>query len=304
MEFKKVRIFYNKKSGAGSSFRRVQEAFAEYWHPLVQDIAWYFPSSQEESRQMTAAAVRDGVDCLLIGGGDGTVSSIATDLIGTDVCMGVIPLGSGNGLARHFSESLDPVEAVEQLANGFIRTMDVGYVNNKPFLVSASAAWDASIVKAYNLSPVRGIGSYVLAGVYSFFEYSPKPVRMVVDETEIIDLDRPLLLTIGNLCGWGGGALIDKSADSADGRLELVAARTQDAAILLANLADVFANGLMNVPHVIYRKFTTLRIDRNEAQPIQLDGELHQATKNLTVSVKKGMIKILVPQKGSRPRHS
>lgn len=295
MKFKKVRIFYNRKAGPGSYLRRVQDAFSTHWKQAADDLAWYFPSSIDESTQMLEHALDDGTDCIVIGGGDGTVSSIGTQLIGKDVCVGVIPLGSGNGLARHFSQSMNPAEAVEQLALGFVREMDVGYVNERPFLVSASAAWDAAIVKAYNMSPVRGIGSYVLAGVYSFFEYSPKPVRIIIDEAEIIDLDRPLLLTIGNLSGWGGGALITKAADSADGRLELVAARQQDAPLLLANLSDVFDRGLANLPNVIYRKFKTLRVERMEAQPVQLDGELHKTSKNLDITVKKGALKILVP---------
>ncbi len=295
MKFKKVRIFYNRKSGPGSYLRRVQDAFSKHWKQTAEDLAWYFPSSLEESARMLDHALEDGTDCIIVGGGDGTVSSIGTQLIGKHVCMGVVPLGSGNGLARHFSQSLNPAEAVEELARGFVREMDVGYVNEHPFLVSASTAWDAAIVKAYNMSPIRGIGSYVFAGIYSFFEYSPKPVRMIIDESEIIDLDRPLLLTIGNLSGWGGGALIAKSADGSDGRLELVASRQQDAPLLLANISNVFDQGLVNLPNVICRKFKKLRVERMEAQPIQLDGELHEASKNLDITVKKSALKILVP---------
>ena len=295
MTFGKVRVFYNKKAGAGFSFRRVQEAFSVHWKQAADDLAWYFPASPEESFKMVDAAIADGVECIVVCGGDGTVSSIGTRLIGSEVCLGVVPIGSGNGLARHFAQSMNCAEAIAQLARGAIREMDVGYVNGRPFLVSASAAWDAAMVKAYNQSPIRGVGTYVLAGVYSFFDYTPKPVRIVIDNAETLDIDRPILLTIGNLSGWGGGALIDKDANGCDGRLELVAARKQDAPLLLANLADVFDRGLVNLPNVIFRHFKTLRIDRAEAQPIQLDGELHDAPKTLEVTVQEGQLKILAP---------
>lgn len=295
MKFRKTRVFYNRKSGTGSSLRQVQDAFSEHWKNRTEDLAWYFPTSPEESWAMLDRALEDGTDSIIIGGGDGTVASIGTRLIGTSVCIGVIPLGSGNGLARHFSQSLDPEEAVEQLASATVREMDVGFVNDLPFLVSASAAWDAAIVKAYDRSPLRGVGSYVLAGVYSFFEYVPKPVRIIVDGNEIIDLDRPFLLTIGNLSGWGGGARIARMADGSDGRLEFVAARQQDAAGLLANIAEVFDGGLAKLPRVIFRKFQTLRIERTESQPIQLDGELTEAPKTLEVTVQRAAIRVLVP---------
>ena len=287
MTFGKVRVFYNKKAGAGFSFRRVQDAFAVHWKQTADDLAWYFPSSPGESFKMVDAAIADGVECIVVCGGDGTVSSIGTRLIGSGICLGVVPIGSG--------QSMNCSEAIAQLARGAIRELDVGYVNDRPFLVSASAAWDAAMVKAYNQSPIRGVGTYVLAGVYSFFDYTPKPVRIVIDNAETLDIDRPILLTIGNLSGWGGGALIDKDASGCDGRLELVAARKQDAPLLLANLAEVFDRGLINLPNVIFRHFKTLRIDRAEAQPIQLDGELHDAPKTLEVNVQKGQLKVLVP---------
>ncbi len=295
MKFRKTRVFYNRKAGPGSSLRRVQDAMSRHWKKVSEDLAWYFPDSREASHHMLDCALADGADCIIIGGGDGTVSSIGARLIDTPVCMGVIPLGSGNGLARHFAQSLDPAEAVEQLARGQIREMDVGFANTHPFLVSASAAWDAAIVKAYDRSPLRGVGSYVLAGVYSFFDYTPKPVRIIIDDGEILDFDRPFLLTVGNLSGWGGGAKITKSADGCDGRLELVAARQQDAAALLANLSNVFENGLASLPHVVCRTFQTLRIERAEAQPIQLDGELIDAPKHVTITVKRAALQLLVP---------
>ncbi|MGI5869183.1 MAG: diacylglycerol/lipid kinase family protein [Kiritimatiellia bacterium] len=295
MKFRKVRVFFNKKAGAGMAFRRVQEAFSVHWKQAADDLAWYFPATPEESFRMLDAAIDDGAECIIVCGGDGTVSSIGTRLIGTDVCMGVVPIGSGNGFARHFAQSLNSTEAVAELSHGAMREMDVGYVNNRPFLVSASAAWDAALVKAYNQAPIRGVGTYVLAGVYSFFDYTPKPVRIVIDEAETLNFDRPILLTIGNLSGWGGGALIDREASACDGCLELVVARKQDAPILLANLADVFNRGLANLPYVTFRQFKSLRIERTEAQPIQLDGELHDAPKILNVNVTKGQLKILVP---------
>jgi diacylglycerol kinase (ATP) len=296
MNFRKVRVFYNRRSGVGGqSLPRIQEAFSSFWREKTEDLAWYFPADEAESDSMLSAALNDGADCVIVCGGDGTVSSIGTKLIGTNVCLGVVPTGSGNGLARHFAQSLNPSAAIERLASGSIRNMDVGYVNDSPFLVSASAAWDAALVKAYNMSPMRGLGSYVIAGIYTFFEFSPKPVRIIVDNSETIDIDRPLLLTIGNLSGWGFGALIDKEADGCDGRMELVAANQKDAPLLLAKIAEVFTRGVMNLPNVIYRKIRHVRIERAEAQHIQLDGELREGSKNLEISVRPAALRILVP---------
>ena len=116
MNFRKVRILYNRRSGPGRSrFEAVRRAVGRHWRGAA-DRAWYFPESRTESDAMVDAAVADAADCLLVCGGDGTVSSVGRRLIGTGVAMGVVPLGRGNGLARHFGVPLDP-ELADRIAH-------------------------------------------------------------------------------------------------------------------------------------------------------------------------------------------
>lgn len=295
VKFKDVRVFINRRSGNGWSFDNVQAAFSRYWKGKADSIAYSFPDGRENAVELVHTALRQGADCIIAAGGDGTVSSIGIELMGTDTCLGVIPLGSGNGLARHFSQSMDPVESVKQLASGRICSMDVGFVNDMPFLVSSSMAWDAAIVKTYNKSPVRGVLSYVLAGVVEFFDYKPQPMTMTIDDGEVIKMDKPMLLTIGNLSGWGGGAMIDRAAQEDDGLLELAAARQADIPLLLANIAMAFDGGLGSMPRVVFRKFKKMRIVRSRPHPIQLDGELVDAGTEIGISVKPNAVKVLVP---------
>lgn len=296
MKFRKVRVFYNRRSGPGlSRFDRVEKAVSASWAGVADDIAWYFPSSRDSSRAMVAEALRDGADLILVCGGDGTVSSIGVELIGTGVPMGVLPLGSGNGLARHFGQSMDPAVSAEQLARGVVRDLDVGRVNGRPFLVSASFAWDAALVEAYEKLPLRGVASYVLAGAASLVEYVPQPVTLVIDGSERVEIPDPLLCTVGNLSGWGGGALIDSGADADDGRLELVAGRKRDAAHMLADLPEVFSGGSRNLPRVVYRKFSSLDILRAKEAPVQLDGEIADCGRDLGITVESRRMLVLAP---------
>ena len=296
MHFRKVRVFYNRRSGPGiSRFQRVEEAFAREWKELADDLAWYFPSSREDSSRKVRAALADGADCVVVCGGDGTVSSIGRDLIGSGVPMGVVPMGSGNGLARHFGQALDPVAAVAQLARGAVRDLDVGYADGAPFLVSASVAWDADLVRAYDQMPLRGVGSYVLAGAVSFLDYAPQPITATIDGGKPFTIEDPLLFTIGNVSGWGGGALIDPDSDASDGRMELVAGRRRDAPRMLADIAAVFSRGTSSLPGVVHRSFRELLVERPEARPIQLDGELVPAGATIRFTVESGRMRLLVP---------
>ncbi|MBR1609391.1 MAG: hypothetical protein IJ678_07240 [Kiritimatiellae bacterium] len=294
--FRKARVFYNRRSGPGASrFRRVADAFSAAWAAAADDLAWYFPSSREESMRQLDAALADGADCIAVCGGDGTVSSIGARLIGTGVPLAVVPMGSGNGLARHFGIPQDPAAAVEALASAPVRDMDAGFASGRPFLVSASVAWDAELVRAYDKLPMRGVGSYVIAGAVSILDWKPQPVTATVDGAERLEFPDPLIFTVGNVSGWGGGALIDPAADASDGRMELVAGNRRDAPRMLASLADVFSKGACALPGATSRKFSSLVVERPEPGPVQLDGELFDAPAKVEFTVRRGALRILVP---------
>ena len=298
MKFKKVRIFYNRRSGPGlSRFQRVEEAFERHWGDVAGDIAWVFPTSREDSRRAVRSALDDGADLIVVCGGDGTVSSIGVELVGTGVPFAVVPMGSGNGLARHFRQKLDPVEAVAELEQGRVVPLDVARANGRPFLVSASVAWDADLVRAYDRLPMRGVGSYVLAGAMAFIDYAPQPLSVSVDGAPPFQIDDPLLFSVGNVSGWGGGALIDPESDAADGRLELVAGRKRDAARMLADIATIFTEGIRALPGAIDRSFARMRVERPAPQPIQLDGELVEMDATIDFTVESGTLGILVPSR-------
>lgn len=302
--FRKVRVFYNRRSGPGiSRFQRVEESFERAWADVADEIGWYFPTSREDSRRKVRAALDDGADLVVAAGGDGTVSSIGVELAGTGVPLAVVPMGSGNGLARHFRQKLDAAEAVAQLAGGQVVPMDIARANGRPFLVSASVAWDADLVRAYDRLPMRGVGSYVLAGAMTLLDYVPQPLTVTVDGEAPFTIDDPLLFTVGNVSGWGGGALIDPASDAADGKLELVAGRKRDAARMLGDIAVVFTEGSRALPGAIHRSFARMRVERPAPAPIQLDGERMDADAVIDFTVDPGALRILVPgaETGSKP---
>ena len=296
LSFQKVRVFYNRHSGPGiSPFQRVEEAFEREWSGIAGEIGWYFPVSREDSSRKVRAALDDGADLVVVCGGDGTVSSIGIELAGTGVPLAVIPMGSGNGLARHFHEKLDPAEAVAQLAGGTVIPMDVARANGRAFLVSASVAWDAELVRAYDRLPMRGVGSYFLAGAMTFFDYVPQPLSVSIDGEPAFEIDDPLLFSVGNVSGWGGGALIDPASDASDGRLELVAGRKRDAGRMLGDFAAIFRQGIRALPGAIHRPFTRMRVERPSPAPIQLDGERVDAEAAIEFTVDPAALQLLAP---------
>jgi diacylglycerol kinase family enzyme len=118
---------------------------------------------------------------------------------------------------------------------------------------------------------------------------------MIPGEQDVV-IKKPLLLTLGNLSGWGGGAFIDVEASGCDGKLELVYAETIYAPMMLAHITSVFETGLKSLPYVTMKKINEAKLVRKDSVPIQLDGELIEAGLELVISVKQNMLKVLVPQ--------
>lgn len=295
MSIRKVRVLINRKSGVGWSLDQLLRAFDRHWETPDCAISYQFTQSKEDAVLKTHAAIADGVDTLLVAGGDGTVSSIGAELVGTDVALGVIPLGSGNGFARHFDIPLNPAESVKALASARKHSIDVGLVGDRPFLVSCSTAWDAALVETFDKSPVRGFLPYVVSGVVQLFEYKPQPAVIKIDGEETIRMKRPMIITCANLSQFGGGTMIAPDVRADDGVLDLVLADKKNLSVLIGKLHRMFGGSIAGLPSVIYKRFKSLTIERDEPAVIQIDGELVEWGATIDIRIKERALTVLIP---------
>ncbi len=292
---RKVRVLLNPRSGVSRSFGEIQEVFERYWdHPGI-DLTFQFSKNFEDGQAKARRAVAEGVDTMLVVGGDGMVNSIGSVLIGTDVALGVVPTGSGNGFARHFDIPLIPQKAVQALADAHRRRIDVGLANSRPFFVTCSMAWDAAIVRTFEKSPVRGVLPYVLAGAYELIAYEPQSFRVKLDGGGPIDFKEPMVFTVANLTQFGGGARIAPTACPDDGDLELVVVARRDAPWLVRDLPKLWDGRVDQLDRVTTTRFSTLHVERENAAAIQVDGELIESQADVTITVEPRSLTVLVP---------
>ena len=290
-------MLINPRSGLYWSFTTFRRAIEESWDLAGTDVVYRFCSDVRDGIEKARRAVDEGCDTVLVAGGDGTVSTVGRALLGTHVSLGVIPVGSGNGFARHFGIPLGPTQAVRALAEADVKQIDVGVVAETPFLVTCSMAWDAALARSFAKWPVRGIIPYVFAGVYELLEYEPQDIEVEIDGTERLAFPNPLVFTVANLTEYGGGARIAPQARPDDGHLELVVALQQDAHKFVTNIHRLFDGSLTKVPEVIQRRFRSLLVRRERAAAIQIDGEYVEAPAELKVEVVPAALRVLVPRK-------
>jgi len=291
----KVRILINPNSGLGGALDKIRQPLLDCWDLPGTDLSIQFSKSKEDGQSKTRQAIEEGVERLLVVGGDGMINTIGSVLIGTGVALGVIPAGSGNGFARHFDIPLDIAKATVALAGAKSKLIDVGFANDLPFFVTCSLAWDAALVNTFEKSPIRGILPYVFAAVYEFFEYQPQPFTLILDGDKEIYIEDPQLCTIANLTQYGGGAKIAPGAKSADGKLQLITIRRSDFPKVIPMIGKVFDGKTRHIREIKTHSFETLTVRREKEGPMQLDGELLSAPAGVQIRVQPRALNVLVP---------
>ena len=143
----KVRAILNPR--AGVAVRGTREA-VERGRPSWRDYAVYLTREPGHATELAREAVAAGAELVLAVGGDGTMNEVARALIGSPAALGIVPVGSGNGLARALRLPLRPAHALGALESGARRRMDVGFLNGRPFLNVAGVGFDAVVGRSFH----------------------------------------------------------------------------------------------------------------------------------------------------------
>lgn len=292
---RKVLVLFNLKSGFGVSAASLFRVIGREWDCEGIDLCYQESKSPEDGKAKARRAVAAGVDTVLIAGGDGMINTIGAELVDTDVALGAIPIGSGNGFARHFGIPLHPQRAAAMLKQGRRQRIDVGLAAGRPFFVTSGLAWDADLVKGLEEMPVRGILPYYLAGFYRLLTYDPQDFRVELDGAPLT-FSRPLALTVANLSQYGGGAVIAPDTKPDDGRLTLVAIPRMEVVKLLTQIRRLFDGSIHKVPDIQIYSFRRMVVERVRPDPIQTDGELVEADRRFTIEVKPQALDVIIPK--------
>jgi diacylglycerol kinase (ATP) len=148
-------------------------------------------------------------------GGDGTVNMVASLLVHTKIALGILPLGSGNGLARSNGIPMDLMKALDVIVKGKTELIDSGTINTHPFFCTAGIGFDALIAHKFAESTKRGFITYFKTSVREFFKYKPLTYSINVDGNLVKTI--AFLITVANAGQWGNDVYIAPAAKLNDG---------------------------------------------------------------------------------------
>ena len=172
------------------------------------------------ARDLARAACEAGAQVVVAMGGDGTVNEVAQGLIGGEAALGIVPCGSGDGLARGLGLPMDRRAAFQVALTGVTSRMDVGYANDQLFLNVAGVGFDAAVGRLFAARKTRGALGYVLKSVSLVWTYDAPHYEVACDEAH--RAGRKFLVAFANAPEYGNGAVLAPDADVRDGVLDVV----------------------------------------------------------------------------------
>ena len=237
--------------------------------------------------------LEQGVETVVVWGGDGTVNEVASQLVGSGVPLGIVPAGSGNGLARELGLHMDPVRALRVALRGAVRWIDAGELGGHLFFNVAGVGFDARVAAAFNASTRRGAAGYVAAAIGEAVRY--EPVRYTVVADGAASSGPALLVVVANTRQYGNGAIIAPRARPDDGRLELVVVPPLGIPAACWHLRRLFDGSLHRMPGVRMRPVQAGEIAAGEPLAFHVDGEVVSGDSTLRVAVHANALPVRVP---------
>lgn len=289
----KVRAIVNPQAGIRSS--RALPALRQPRRDWEIEIAQ--TEGPGHARDLAASAAREGAGLALAVGGDGTANEVAEGLLGSETVLGLLPVGSGNGLARALRVPLEPARALACLEEAVPREIDVGLVNGRPFLNVAGAGLDAEIGAAFHERGLgggrRGVLGYVREAVGLVLSRQPR--RFVLEADGLVRDLPALLVTFANGPQYGGGAVVAPGARLDDGLLEIVAIEDASLVEILWAAPRLFLGGIERFRR--YRRLSVREAVLRGSGPHHRDGEPQPESERLEVSLRPRALRLLVPRR-------
>ena len=269
------------------------------WLPNIT-FTEYAGHATELARQYA----RMGFDAVVAVGGDGTVNEVARGLAegtkykvqGTkETALGIIPMGSGNGFARHLNIPMRPQKALEMINHSEPISVDYGLANGRLFVSTCGTGFDALVADNFASSNKRGFMTYLQNVLKEAFAYQPQTYHLVGDGIDVTH--KAFLITFANANQWGYEAMIAPKASIQDGKMDIML-MSSHAMLGSASLALRLFTGNIDDSHFMDTiRAKEITLEREEAGPFHIDGDPVEMEKDVHVKIVPDGLRVLVEKR-------
>lgn len=289
---KRIAFIINPISG-GIDKRDFPDQVRQYLDHDIFDHELFYTGSSAHNRQLAASCAGRGFDVIVAVGGDGTINNTAAHVAGTGILFGIVPQGSGNGLARHLGISSRVDEAISVINSLKSTSIDTGMANDSFFLNVAGVGFDAHVSRLFAVAPHRGFWQYAKITLREFNAYKARHYSLTLDGKT---LEREaFILCAANGSQYGNNAYIAPFASVNDGLLEVTIIKPFNLLQAAALGFRMFNRSLPRSPLVEVLSCKHLSIRQAEPEVMNIDGEPVNGQRDIEIRVHSSSLKILVP---------
>ncbi len=292
-------LFIINPNSAKNNRERISNAIKNGINHNAINVNVVYTESAGHAILLSKNAVADKVDIVVAVGGDGTVNEVASQMINTSSVLGIVPLGSGNGLARHLGISLNIERAIELIQKENTLVIDTASVNGKPFISIAGVGFDAFVADRFAKGARRGFLGYFHIVANEYLHYSPKEYNVVFDDGQEVN-EKALFIAFANSNQFGYDTTIAPNATLRDGLLDVCIVKKPQiyripliTSLLLLRRVDVS-------PLVSIKRASSLVVKCEQESIVNIDGEAINFGKELAIKINPLSLKIIINQNVSK----
>jgi diacylglycerol kinase (ATP) len=292
MPLEPILFLVNSKAGHGLP-RNFESEIKSVFKTTGMKFEIIYSEYAGHMEELAEKGIDDGFKTIVVAGGDGSVNEVFKKIIGFDVNFGILPIGSGNGLARHLKIPLKFKNALKVILTAKIQKIDSAEINNIPYLSIAGTGFDALIAKHFAESKSRGFWNYFKLTVKHYFSY--KPIDYLISANDEKIRSKALLISFANSNQFGYNISIAPQAILNDGYLDICIVEKPSFFMLPITAYYLLSGRIYKSKYC--RTFRTKKLDLScdDDSMINIDGEFYQASKKIKVKILPNSINVIVP---------
>lgn len=261
--------------------------------PLGWEVEVVYTKGHGDATRLALSAVEKGCDTVIAAGGDGTINETAAALCGTGVVLGILPCGSGNGLARHLGIPVDLREGLKVILESHPEDIDYATVNDMKFFCTCGVGFDAAVSAAFAKKKTRGKFTYLQSTFETYASYEPEHYTISANGKKLTE--KAFLVAVCNASQYGNNAYIAPRASINDGLLDVTIIHAGNT--LSTALVGVDMMTGMIERNMLIQTFRTdnIVIERERRGPSHLDGEPLEMDECLDIRCHHNGLRVFTP---------
>jgi diacylglycerol kinase (ATP) len=291
MKKRKICFIHNPVSGV-RKFNRFGEMVQQHLDLDKFEFEIRETKSPKDAMRLASVAVQDNFEIVVAVGGDGTINEVIQGIGNADIILGIIPGGSGNGLARHLEIPLEPEKAILLINKFNLKTIDIATINGYPFASIAGLGFDARVASKYRKVRRRGLYGYARVIAQEFFSYREREYTLTFNGQQITR--KAVLLSIANSNQFGYNTIIAPSSKADDGLLDVVIMKKFPLGELPRMVSLLFTGKIDQASYYESFKTKELFIVRRRGKRVNIDGEAIRMGREIFVRIQPAAIKVIV----------